>query len=342
MKLLTVAVPCYNSASYMRKCLDLMVEAGGEELEVVIVNDGSTDQTLSIAREYEANFPSIVRVIDKENGGHGSGVNAGLAAATGVYYRVCDSDDYLEPNALRTLLNSMRAQLAKGMDPDAYFTNFVYDKQYENTHHTNSLSRNMQPGKLLEWNDIRSFRPEEYMLMHSMTIKTQVLRDCGLKLPEHTFYVDELYCYQPLPYIKKFMYLDIELYWYFIGRPDQSVTVENIKKRYKMQLVVVTEMFRAYSYEQLKALPKKLFKYMLHTIRLMAVVATAYVYMGKGKERVEDLKAFKRDVRKINPSLARRVFRNNGIAIVLAIPHKLAQLLYPLGYRFYVRKLKIG
>lgn len=91
-KLLTVTVPCYNSSEYMCKCIKSLL-AGGEDMEIIIVNDGSTDETLSIAREYETAYPSIIRVVDKPNGGHGSGVNAGLARATGRYFKVVDSDD---------------------------------------------------------------------------------------------------------------------------------------------------------------------------------------------------------------------------------------------------------
>lgn len=84
MKIISFAVPCYNSAEYMRKCVDSLL-SGGEDVEVIIVNDGSKDGTLEIARGYAEKYPDIVKVIDKENGGHGSGVNAGLKAATGLY-----------------------------------------------------------------------------------------------------------------------------------------------------------------------------------------------------------------------------------------------------------------
>ena len=96
-KLLTCTVPCYNSAEYMRKCIESLL-VGGEEVEIVIVNDGSSDGTLAIAREYEAAHPSVVRVVDKENGGHGSGVNAGLERATGLYFKVVDEETKMDVN----------------------------------------------------------------------------------------------------------------------------------------------------------------------------------------------------------------------------------------------------
>ena len=93
MKLLSIAIPCYNSAGYMRKCIDSLLP-GGEDVEIIIVNDGSSDNTPDIAEEYRERFPGIIKVVNKENGGHGSAVNAGLEQARGLYFKVVDSDDW--------------------------------------------------------------------------------------------------------------------------------------------------------------------------------------------------------------------------------------------------------
>ena len=91
MKLLSIAIPCYNSEKYMRKCIDSLL-IGGEDVEILIIDDGSTkDRTAEIADEYEAQFPTIVRAIHKENGGHGSAVNTGIANATGFWCRRCSA-----------------------------------------------------------------------------------------------------------------------------------------------------------------------------------------------------------------------------------------------------------
>lgn len=103
MKHLTITVPCFNSEDYLERCLDSLV-IGGENVEIIIVNDGSTDRTGEIADQYARQFPEIVTVVHKENGGHGSGVNAGIALATGMYFKVVDSDDWLEADAYRALL----------------------------------------------------------------------------------------------------------------------------------------------------------------------------------------------------------------------------------------------
>ena len=107
MKLLTITVPCYNSEKYMRKCIDSLLP-GGEDVEILIVDDGSTDKTAEIADEYAEKYPTIVKAIHKENGGHGSGVNTGIEKASGLFFKVVDSDDWVLDTAFQTVLETLR------------------------------------------------------------------------------------------------------------------------------------------------------------------------------------------------------------------------------------------
>lgn len=107
MKLLTITVPCFNSESYLKRCLDSLV-MGGKDVEIIVVNDGSTDRTGEIAESYAKRFPDLVTAVHKENGGHGSGVNTGLRLASGKYFKVVDSDDWLEEDAYRELLKQIK------------------------------------------------------------------------------------------------------------------------------------------------------------------------------------------------------------------------------------------
>ncbi len=137
MKLISFTVPCYNSQAYMEKCVDSLL-TGGDDVEIIIVNDGSKDGMIDIANAYAEKFPDIVRVIDKPNGGHGSGVNAGLKIATGIYYKVVDSDDWLDSEALKKLLDVIKIHKAENKLPDLYITNFIYDKVHDNTRYVSS------------------------------------------------------------------------------------------------------------------------------------------------------------------------------------------------------------
>ena len=126
MKYITFVVPCYNSAAYRRHCIDTLLP-GGEDVEILIVNDGSTDGTYQIANEYREKYPTIVRAIHKENGGHGSGVNIGIEQAQGVYLKVVDSDDWVDDKAYKEYLSCIKEHVDNGDKIDLFFTNYVYE-----------------------------------------------------------------------------------------------------------------------------------------------------------------------------------------------------------------------
>ena len=108
MKLLSVAIPCYNSESYMEHCISTLL-TGGEEVEIIIVDDGSVkDRTAEIADEYARRYPTICRAIHQENGGHGEAVNTGLKNATGIFFKVVDSDDWVNEEAFQSVLETLR------------------------------------------------------------------------------------------------------------------------------------------------------------------------------------------------------------------------------------------
>ena len=131
MKDITFTVPCYNSEEYMEHCIDTLLSAD-ERAEIIIVDDGSTDRTGEIADNYARNYPEIVRVIHQENGGHGAGVNAGLALASGKYFKVVDSDDWLDERELQKLLKKIREWEKREITVDLIICNYLYDHSYEN------------------------------------------------------------------------------------------------------------------------------------------------------------------------------------------------------------------
>ena len=222
MKLLSVAVPCYNSAAYMRRCIDSLL-VGGDETEIIIVDDGSTDDTGRIADEYAEKYPDIVRVIHQENGGHGAAVNTGIAEAKGLFFKVVDSDDWLREAPFRKVLLTLSDFAGSDTNLDMLITNFVYFKDGEKRHKAMRYARYLPVEEIFTWKDVRNFRKGKYILMHSVIFRTKLLRECGLTLPEHTFYVDNIYVFEPLIYVRNMYYLDVNLYDYFIGREDQSV-----------------------------------------------------------------------------------------------------------------------
>ena len=233
MKLLSIAVPCYNSEAYMEKCVGTLLK-GGEEVEILIVDDGSRDRTAEIADRLEQEHPGIVRALHQPNKGHGGAVNTGIENASGLYFKVVDSDDWVGEEAYREVLNTLR-KYSKEEQLDLLLSNFVYNKENENQHKTMQYRSMIPAGRLLGWEDVKRFRKGHYVLMHSVIYRTQMLRDAGLKLPEHCFYVDNYYVFQPLPYVEKLYYLDVDFYYYYIGRADQSVNEKIMISRLDQQ-----------------------------------------------------------------------------------------------------------
>ena len=245
-KLITFAVPCYNSAAYMRHCIETLLSAG-EQAEIILVDDGSTkDDTPAICDEYAAKYPTIVKAVHQENGGHGEGVNQGIRNATGLYYKVVDSDDWLDTDALKKVLHRLQTLVARGTAPDLMICNYVYEHVEDGTSHTVRYTNVFPKDRLFDWVHVGHFRPDQNLLMHSVMYRTEVLRQCGMVLPKHTFYVDNIYAYVPLPRCKTMYYADIDLYRYFIGREGQSVNEATMVKRLDQQFRVTRIMMESY------------------------------------------------------------------------------------------------
>lgn len=271
MKLLTITVPCYNSENYMKKCVDSLLE-GGENVEILIVDDGSSDKTAQIADEYAEKFPTIVRAIHQENGGHGEVVNTGLRNATGIFFKVVDSDDWVNKEAYLKILSTLEHLLGGDKSLDMLISNFVYEKQGASRKKVMQYRRCFPVEEMFGWEQIRHMPKGKYLLMHSMIYRTRLLKDCGLKLPKHTFYVDNLFAFEPLPFVKNMYYLDVNFYRYFIGREDQSVHESVMIKRIDQQLRVNRLMVEAYTRYDLRQ--KEINKYMISYLDIITTVSS--------------------------------------------------------------------
>ena len=236
MKLLSIAIPCYNSEAYMEKCIESLL-IGGEDVEILIVDDGSSDRTAEIADAYAEKYPTIVRAIHQENGGHGEAVNAGIRNAKGLYFKVVDSDDWVSAEAYREILKTLEELIRGPKTVDLLISNFVYDKQGAKRKKIMQYRHCLPSNEVFGWDSVHMHRGK-YLLMHSMIYRTKLLHECGLELPKHTFYVDNLFAFEPLPYVQNMYYLDVNFYRYFIGRDDQSVNEKVMITRIDQQIRV--------------------------------------------------------------------------------------------------------
>ena len=283
MKLLTFAIPCYNSQDYMEHCIETLLP-GGEDVEILIVDDGSKDRTAEIADAYEAKYPGIVRAIHQENGGHGEAVNAGIRNATGLFFKVVDSDDWVDAESYRKILEKLR-ELAGGKDTlDMFIANYVYEK--EGAKHKKVMRCSALPkDRMFTWRDVSHFRKGQYILMHSVIYRTQLLRECGLELPKHTFFVDNIYVYTPLPSVKNIYYMDVDFYRYFIGREDQSVNekvmIGRIDQQIRVNKIMVDE------FDLWKIPNRKLRRYMFNYLEIITVISTIMLIRSGTEENLE-------------------------------------------------------
>lgn len=287
MKLLSIVVPCYNSENYMRKCVDSLL-LGGKEVEIIIVNDGSVDKTGESAEEYAKKYPDIVRVVHQENGGHGEAVNAGLRNAGGLFFKVVDSDDCVSEQPYKKILQVLEEITRSGTRLDMLISNFVYDKQGVKRKKVMKYTSALPENKIFTWDDVKHFHTGQYILMHSVIYRTQILRECQLELPKHTFYVDNIFVFQPLPYVKTMYYLNVNFYRYYIGREDQSVNekvmIGRIDQQIKVNKLMIDDM------ELSKLTNKKQREYMVSYLDIIMAVSSIMLIKSGTDENYEKKK----------------------------------------------------
>lgn len=239
-KLLTVAVPVYNTRQYLPRCLDsLIVPEFLDRLEVLVVIDGSPDDSADIARQYEVRYPTSFSVVEKENGGHGSAVNVALEMASGKYFRVLDSDDWFDAVNFRAFLE----KLGKA-EEDIVMTNVIRDYidtdehrlwEPKNVRYDYSYSDMAILGKLAP----------DFFVMSRCSFKTEILRDHGLHLLEKRSFEDTILHIFPISFVNSFIFYDIIVYHYYLGRPGQSVR-QKITNKYADDWRAVIEQMASF------------------------------------------------------------------------------------------------
>lgn len=278
-KLLTISIAAYNVEKYLTECLDSLCVDASEKLEVIIVNDGSNDGTLEIARAYELRQPQTFKVIDKPNGGYGSTINAALQEATGKYFRFLDGDDWLNTEVLEHFL-----ELLEASDEAAIYT--PYMRVFENSSSVDLID------DLVEFNEgIYSgsfFADMPILAACSLTYKTSMLKKNGFKMTEHCFYTDVEYACLPFGHVVAMRVSKLPLYCYRIGRAGQSVSLSGIERHYK-DLIRVCERLLHESEKQVYTISRYFQRY------LVAQCALVYGFLTRippNAERKTSLKQF--------------------------------------------------
>jgi len=224
-KILTIAIPSYNAERYLDNCLSHFTDSEVmEHLEILIVNDGSTDSTQAMAEAYAQRYPESIVVISKENGGHGSTINAAVPRATGKYFKVVDVDDWVESGTLDFLVNALaEADVDLVLNPSNVYNERMDRKQL----FFKRLFREFPP---LEKHDFSELTMNVAVSMHEVIFRTSMMQAHPEPIDEHTYYVDAEYVLYNLAHVSTFMICNKPFYVYRLGSATQSVSRENLMK----------------------------------------------------------------------------------------------------------------
>lgn len=244
-KLISVVLPSYNMERYLSRCVDsLIVEDFLGKYEIVIVNDGSKDRTLEIANNYKDKYNDTITVVNKENGHYGSTVNAGLKVAHGKYFKVLDADDWFDNKGFRNLLS----KLEEGINADVIFTHWAINNTKDNTVTESNRHSNAYDTILDIDSIITDSHKYSFYSFYGIAYRTEILKDMNYRQSEGICYTDVEYAYYPILKAKTAVFLDIDLYQYYIGRDGQTITEDAIKRNVKHLFVVSKRMADTFEY----------------------------------------------------------------------------------------------
>lgn len=324
-KVLTVVVPTYNAEKYLRDNLEsFLIESIMDSLEILIINDGSTDHSLDIAMEYVRQYPDVFRVITKANGGHGSGINYGIKYANGKYFKVVDSDDWVDSAAFEKLMKSLRES-----DSDIVYSGFywVFDEGqgdkalFQKKAEIKEAFDGVNYGKEYCFDKVSN---RLYIKMHSMTIRTELLRKIHSNIDEHCYYVDTEYITYPIPFVKTIRFIDAFVYMYRIGRTGQSVSIEKMQHNAKSYDIVLSSLLSFYSrlendipctYEKKMYIASIISRVIAAKIKLMLSFPPSSAQKKKLKDFDQELRIYYPDIYKKNIQPAVKLLRLSNYAL---------------------------
>lgn len=322
-KILTITVPSYNAQDYLEKCLDSVCCIGKDnadvlnQIEIIVVNDGSKDRTSEIAHKYESLYPGIVCVVDKENGGHGSGINTGITEATGKYFKVVDADDWLASEEIVDYIKILQT-----VDADIVASDFVcVDDQ------TGECFRYIDAAQNKEWYgntvNINETTLNKVIKMHSFTIRTSILKKHRVPIDEHCFYVDHEYITFPVPYINTVYFDKRYFYMYRLGRAGQSMAIDVMKRNRLMHRKVLDRLINYYNQEKNSFDSANKLAYFKRCLGdMIDNQFQIYISLGNDTEMNNELKEWDTELKKTNNDLYHSISKRS-ITIIRLTDYKI-------------------
>lgn len=266
-KILSVVIPTYNMETYLDNCLNSFIFDKDEKgLEILIVNDGSKDKSAEIAKKYVEQYPDIFVFIDKENGGHGSTINAGLKVAQGKYFKVVDADDWVNTQEFEKFFNSLKL-----LNVDCIVCNYMNCYENFNKHVLQNCMVN-EVNKIYDLNNLEKYN----FIMHSNTYKTDVIK--AIRLQEHCFYVDVEYNIYAYAKCNTCIYLDYNVYQYRLGRIGQSVSLSGFYKHRENHKTVAKNIIKFVESNTFSDIKRKNIEHYVNSIIVSIYLHAIFTY----------------------------------------------------------------
>lgn len=283
MKLLSIAIPSFNAEQYLPECIPSLL--GYEGVELIVINDGSKDNTLKIANEFKEKYPDYIKVIDKENGGHGSGLNAAYKIAEGLYFKCCDSDDTLSKEGLLNLLDMIKKLKEEDNLPDLFLADYTAVYKNRNREKDCGLKKYFPLNKVVTYDEVKIIGLSDYAMIHMTFVKTSILVENHMNLVEKTFYEDNEFVYFIFGHSDTICYLDKPIYRYSLGETGQSVSTESMLKNYMHEMRAYEATFKEFKWSDYISWSKKKRKFMMHDLEVMYVLAYTYAFLSRSKDK---------------------------------------------------------
>lgn len=333
MKLMTISVAAYNVDRYLEKTLNSLIhEELLDKLEVLIIDDGSRDNTPIIAKKFSKKYPGTFQLITKENGGHGSTINKGIELATGRYFRVLDGDDYINTDELVKLV-----QFLENTQTDMVITNYMWtDHNGNSQRHNHKVFGTLEHGMVYEFNN--KFDASLFGL-NTITIKTELLKNAGIKIREKCFYVDIEFVIWCIYLSDNFEFYNLDVYMYrCLGTSDNSINKVNMIKNVKMQEKVVFDLIDFYTKKvEKQSLDISKNAIILQRIEqsILALVRTYLLIDGK-EEKKERIYSFDKLIEQKSAAIFSDLNRNRFMRLVRMYDYRFTPIV-SLFYRVYLR-----
>lgn len=307
-KLITFCVPSYNSEEYLHYALDSLI--GHEEAEVLIIDDGSKDGTLAIAQEYQERYPEIFKAIHQENKGHGGAINTAVSLATGEYFKVLDSDDWVDKGAYDKLIDFLKNQ-KNDRKSDLILMDYVYQQGRDNPTTRIGFRFYFPTNEVVELSQMRNhMRLQDNVTLHSAIYRLAVIKESGVTLPEHCSYEDNYFVYAPMGLIKTVAYIPEPLYQYLIGRDGQSMTRETCIRKYHDFVRCGELIFRCFDVMKFEETDKKRYRLMRHHLILSMIFLVIYPQLNGDPKAIEEMNEAMKRCEENNPKQYAMVVRS--------------------------------